>query len=89
MTTLRNSVKLIGRPGNDPEMKSTANNRKMARFRMATNEYYTNAKGDRVNDTQWHSLIAWGKTAEIVEKLVKKRQGNCHRRQTNQPCLGR
>lgn len=72
MTTLRNSVKLIGRPGNDPEVKSTANNRKMARFRMATNDYYNNAKGEKVTETQWHSLIAWGKTAELVEKLVKK-----------------
>jgi single-strand DNA-binding protein len=72
MTTLRNSVKLIGRPGQDPEVKALANNRKMARFRLATNEYYTNAKGERVSDTQWHTLIAWGKTADLVENLVKK-----------------
>lgn len=72
MTTLRNSVKLIGRPGIDPQVKMMANDRKMARFTLATNEFYTNASGERVAQTQWHNLVAWGKTAEIIEKLVKK-----------------
>ena len=72
MTTIRNSVQLIGRPGMDPEVKTIANDRKMARFTLATNDYYYNHKGERVEETQWHNLVAWGKTAEIVEKLVKK-----------------
>jgi single-strand DNA-binding protein len=72
MTTLRNSVQLIGRPGIDPEVKTIANDRKMARFTLATNDYYYNNKGERIEETQWHNLVAWGKTAEIVEKLVKK-----------------
>jgi single-strand DNA-binding protein len=72
MTTLRNSVQLIGRPGMDPEVKTIANDRKMARFTLATNDYYYNKKGERVEEAQWHNLVAWGKTAEIVEKLVKK-----------------
>jgi len=72
MTTLRNSVQLIGRPGMDPEVKTIANDRKMARFTLATNDFYVNNKGERVEETQWHNLVAWGKTAEIVEKLVKK-----------------
>ena len=72
MTTIRNSVQLIGRPGMDPEVKTIANDRKMARFTLATNDFYVNNKGERVEETQWHNLVAWGKTAEIVEKLVKK-----------------
>ncbi len=72
MTTIRNSVKLIGRPGIDPEVKTIGNDRKMARFTLATNDYYYNPKGERIEQTQWHNLVAWGKTAEIVEKLVKK-----------------
>jgi single-strand DNA-binding protein len=72
MSTLRNSVQLIGRPGMDPEVKTIANDRKMARFTLATNDFYVNNKGEKIEETQWHNLVAWGKTAEIVEKLVKK-----------------
>jgi len=72
MSTLRNAVQLIGRPGMDPEVKTIANDRKMARFTLATNDFYVNNKGERIEETQWHNLVAWGKTAEIVEKLVKK-----------------
>jgi single-strand DNA-binding protein len=69
---MNNFVQLIGRAGNDPEIKTLENDRKMARFRMATSTYYINQKGERAEDTQWHQLVAWGKTAELVEKLVKK-----------------
>lgn len=72
MTSLRNSVQLIGHAGIDPEVKTLANDRKVARFTLATNEYYYNHKGERVADTQWHKLLAWGKTAQLVEKLVTK-----------------
>lgn len=72
MTTLSNNVQLIGRAGKDPEIKKFDKDRKVARFTMATNSYYYNQKGERVEDTQWHQLVAWGKTAEVVEKLVKK-----------------
>ncbi|MDA3941931.1 MAG: single-stranded DNA-binding protein [Bacteroidetes bacterium] len=72
MTTLNNTVQLIGRAGLDPEIKSFDKDRKMARFSIATNSYYYNQKGERVEDTQWHQVIAWGKTAEVVEKIVKK-----------------
>lgn len=69
---MRNSVKLIGRPGTDPQVKMLANERKMARFTLATNEYYTNEKGERQSLTHWHNMVAWGKTAEIIGSLVKK-----------------
>ncbi len=72
MTTMRNSVQLIGHAGKDPEVKTILNDRKMARFSLATNDYYTNNKGERVEQTHWHQITAWGKLAEIVEKEVAK-----------------
>ncbi|MBG0782418.1 MAG: single-stranded DNA-binding protein [Bacteroidales bacterium] len=72
MTTLSNNVQLIGYAGKDPEVKKFDKDRKMARFSMATSSYYYNQKGERVEDTQWHQLVAWGKTAEVVEKIVRK-----------------
>ena len=71
MSTMRNSVMLIGRPGAEPEMK-TFNNSKIARFRIAVNESRKNANGEWVNDTQWFPVIAWGPIANRVEKNVKK-----------------
>jgi single-strand DNA-binding protein len=44
----------------------------MARFSLATSESYKNDKGERVEETQWHNLIAWGKTAEIAGKYLSK-----------------
>ena len=72
MGTLRNSVHLIGRPGADPEIKVYGDNRKFARFTLATNERHYNEKMELVTDTEWHNIVAWGKTAEQVEKIVKK-----------------
>jgi single-strand DNA-binding protein len=74
MTTMRNSVQLIGRAGLDPEVKTIANDRMIAKFSLATNEYYTNDKGERVEDTTWHKIVAFGKLAERIEKSVKKGQ---------------
>lgn len=72
MTTLRNSVHLIGRLGTDPELKSFGNDRSMARFSLATNEYFRDHEGKQIQETQWHNVVAWGKTAEIAEKILKK-----------------
>lgn len=73
MGTLRNSVQLIGRPGSDPEIKVINNEgRKMAKFRLATNEKYYNEKHELVEETQWHTIVSFGSTAEKVEKLVRK-----------------
>ena len=72
MTQLANNVQLIGNAGMAPEIKTFEKDRKMARFSLATNEYYYNQKGERVDNTQWHNLVAWGKTAEIIEKIVTK-----------------
>ncbi|PCJ22600.1 MAG: single-stranded DNA-binding protein [Flavobacteriales bacterium] len=72
MNNLRNKVQLIGNLGMNPEIKDLDSGKKLAKFSIATNESYRNAKGEKIEDTQWHNLIAWGKTAEIIEKYVKK-----------------
>lgn len=72
MYALKNKVQLIGNLGNNPEVKTLDGGKKMARFSVATNETYRNAKGEKVVETQWHNLIAWGKVAEIVEKYLQK-----------------
>jgi single-strand DNA-binding protein len=72
MYALRNKVQLIGHLGGKPEVKNTENGKKLARFSMATNEVYRNANGDKVTDTQWHNVVAWGKLAEIAEKYLEK-----------------
>lgn len=69
---MRNKVQLIGHLGADPEIKTMEGGRKHARINLATNETYVNAKGEKVVETQWHSVVAWGKTAEIAEKLFTK-----------------
>lgn len=72
MNALRNKVQLIGNLGMEPEIKTLESGKKMAKMRIATNESYKNSKGELIKETQWHSLIAWGKTAEIIEKYLKK-----------------
>ncbi|WP_445386097.1 single-stranded DNA-binding protein [Robiginitalea sp. IMCC44478] len=72
MNALRNKVQLIGNLGQDPEVLNLDGGNKMAKFSIATNETYRNAKGEKVTDTQWHQVVAWGKTAEIVENYLGK-----------------
>jgi len=72
MSSLKNSVQLIGRLGNDPDVKNFESGKKLATFSLATNESYTNNKGEKVEDTQWHNIVVWGKKADIVEKYLKK-----------------
>jgi single-strand DNA-binding protein len=72
MNALRNKVQLIGNLGNAPEVKKTESGKKLVKFSVATNEVYHNAKGEKVKETQWHNLIAWGKLADIVEKYLNK-----------------
>lgn len=72
MSTLRNKVQLIGNVGNDPEMTVLENGKKVIRFSLATNENYKNAKGEKVQSTNWHNMVAWNKVAEIVENYAGK-----------------
>jgi single-strand DNA-binding protein len=72
MNSLRNSVRLVGNLGMDPEVKSFENNRKLAKIAIATNETYKDDKGERITDTQWHNCILWGVQAQLAEDLLKK-----------------
>ncbi len=72
MSTLQNKVQLIGHVGQTPEIKKFDNGKKMARFSLATNDVYFNGKGEKVEQTYWHNLVAWGKTAELIENYVDK-----------------
>ena len=72
MYALKNKVQLIGNLGNAPEIKNTESGKKLARFSIATNENYRNAKGEKVTETTWHNLVAWGKVADLAEKFLLK-----------------
>jgi single-strand DNA-binding protein len=72
MSNFRNHVQLIGNVGEDPKITLLDGGRKVARFPMATNEYYTNAQGEKIQNTDWHQVVAWGKTADILEKYTAK-----------------
>lgn len=65
-------MQLIGHVGQEPEIKNLEGGKKLASITLATNEYYNNQKGERVEQTEWHRITAWGKTAEIIEKYVTK-----------------
>jgi single-strand DNA-binding protein len=71
MKSLRNSVQLIGRLGKDPEVKMFGEKKK-ASFSIATADSYKNAKGEKVEDTQWHNIVIWGGLATVAEKYLKK-----------------
>ncbi|MDF9795890.1 single-strand DNA-binding protein [Catalinimonas alkaloidigena] len=74
MNAMKNRVQLIGRLGQDPEVRTLNSGRMVAQFSLATSEVYKNSAGERVQDTQWHQVIAWGKLAEISENLLIKGQ---------------
>lgn len=72
MKSLKNSVQLIGRLGNEPEVRTFDSGKKMASFSLATNETYYNNKGEKIDDTQWHNIVVWGKKVDVVESYLKK-----------------
>lgn len=72
MNSLKNQVQLIGHVGQDPEIKTFEGEKKLAQLSIATNDVYKNDKGDKVEETQWHRVSAWGKTADLIEKYVSK-----------------
>ncbi|MEM6318422.1 MAG: single-stranded DNA-binding protein [Bacteroidota bacterium] len=74
MNNLRNAVQLIGHLGKDAELKEFGSGRKIAKVTIATNESYRNASGEKVEEVTWHNLIGWGKTAELMQQLMKKGQ---------------
>ena len=72
MNNLRNRVQLIGNLGADAETKTTANGSKLAKLSLATKDVYRNKAGEKVTDTQWHNLVAFGKNAETLSTYGKK-----------------
>ena len=74
MNALRNKVSLIGRLGAEPEVITLESGAMFARFSIATNESYKGKDGEWKESTQWHTLKAWGKTADNVSKVLKKGQ---------------
>ena len=72
MSTLRNKVQLIGNVGQEPTITDLDKGKRVARFTMATNEHYKNSEGERVTNTEWHTVIGWGKLADIIEGFVTK-----------------
>ena len=72
MSSFRNHVQLIGNIGSELTIPELESGKKLVRFSLATNEYYRNGKGQKVESTDWHNIVAWGKTAEIIEKYAAK-----------------
>ncbi|MFM7193246.1 MAG: single-stranded DNA-binding protein [Bacteroidota bacterium] len=76
MKSLRNSVTLIGRLGKDPDVKMYGEKKKTT-FSIATTDSYKNLKGEKVEDTQWHTIVLWGSLAGVAEKYLKKGNEVC------------
>ena len=72
MNKLRNRVQLIGHLGMNPEIKNLESGTKLAKFSLATNDSYVNNKGDNGEEKEWNKVIAWTKTAEVVESYLEK-----------------
>ncbi len=72
MSTIKNHVQLVGNVGQEPTITNLENGKKVARLSLATNENYKDTNGEKQTDTNWHTVVAWGKVAEIIEKYVTK-----------------
>lgn len=74
MNSMKNRVTLIGNLGQDPEIKTTENGKKVAHFSIATNDGFKNAEGQKVTETTWHNCVAWNGLADTVSRFLKKGQ---------------
>ena len=74
MNNIKKSVRLIGNLGGNPELKELQSGKKIAKLSLATSDKYKDSEGKLVNETQWHNLVAWGKTAEFAERYLEKGQ---------------
>lgn len=72
MQALANSVNLIGNLGRNVEVINFDNGHKKANVSIATSSYYKTDKGETKQVTQWHNLVAWGKNAELMKKVLTK-----------------
>ncbi len=69
-----NKVLIIGRLGQDPEMRYTPSGRPLTKFQLAANRTWTTADGEKKSETEWFNIVAWGKLAEICNQYLKKGQ---------------
>ena len=69
-----NKVMLIGHVGRDPEVKYTPGGAALAKFSVATNEVYKDKEGNQQDRTEWHRILTWGRTAEVMGEYLKKGQ---------------
>ena len=67
-----NKVMIIGNLGSDPEMRFTPNGNPVTSFRVATNRVYTTAEGERKQETEWFTVVAWNKLAEQCNQFLTK-----------------
>ncbi len=72
MKSIRNNIQLIGHLGRDPEVRDLDNGNKIAKISIATKDIYKNRDGEKVVETQWHNIVAWGKIAENIGVFLKK-----------------
>lgn len=72
MNILKNSVHLIGNLGKEVQLTQFESGSKKASVSLATSEGYKNDRGEWVNSTSWHNLVAWGKNAELMAKALSK-----------------
>ena len=72
MNELKNSVRLIGRLGEDPKVRNLGNGKIVVNFSMATSEIYRDSDGNKKTETTWHRIVAWGQPASVAEKYLKK-----------------
>ena len=72
MNALRNSVRLIGNLGQDPDTKTLENGKRVTNFTLATDESYKNTEGQKVSETTWHNIVAWNGLADRADRFLKK-----------------
>ncbi len=72
MSTIRNSIQLIGNLGSDPEIKVLNGGRKVGQVSIATSDSFKDDSGTYQKRTQWHNLVAWGPQAEYLENYLHK-----------------
>lgn len=69
---MKNHVSLIGRVGQDPEHKNLDNGKQVCSFSLATTEKWKNEQNETREETMWHNIVIWGKSAQIAKEYVKK-----------------
>jgi single-strand DNA-binding protein len=67
-----NKAILVGNLGRDPELRTTPNGQSVVNFTLATSENWTDKSGERVERTEWHRIVVWGKTAEMCAQYLSK-----------------